>query len=118
MQQPLDLIFTALANPTRRAMLDRLSQGDATVTDLAHPFALSQPTISAHIKILEAAGLVTRGRQANMRPVRLDPAALAQAHVWIGRYERFWTDSLERLEIYTKSLEAKEPDHVSNPTSD
>ena len=104
MPEPLDLIFTALANPTRRAMLDRLTQGEATVTALAHPFALSQPTISSHIKILEAAGLVTRGRQANMRPVRLDAAALAQAHLWIGRYQQFWTDALERLETYAESL--------------
>lgn len=105
MPASLDLVFTALANPTRRAMLDRLAQGEATVGDLAEPFALSQPTISSHIKTLEAAGLVTRGRQANMRPVRLDAGALAQAYGWIGRYQQHWTERLDHLETFAKSLE-------------
>lgn len=115
MTESLDLIFTALANPTRRAMLDRLAQGDATVMDLAAPFSLSQPTISSHIKVLETAGLVTRGRHSNKRPVRLDPAALAQAHLWIGRYQQFWTDALERLEIYAKSLEQEDNTDANSP---
>jgi DNA-binding transcriptional ArsR family regulator len=118
MSEPLDLIFTALANPTRRAMLDRLTAGEATVNDLAAPFALSQPTISSHIKVLEAAGLVTRGRAANMRPVRLDPAALAQAHLWIGRYQQLWTERLATLETYAKSLEHQEKDDARNPKQD
>ena len=118
MQNALDLIFTALANPTRRAMLDHLALGDATVNDLARPFALSQPTISSHIKILEAAGLVTRGRRANMRPVKLGPAALVQAHLWIGRYQQFWTESLEQPETYAKSLEDEENRHARKPTRD
>jgi DNA-binding transcriptional ArsR family regulator len=118
MQDQLDLIFTALANPTRRAMLDRLSLGVATVTDLGAPFALSQPTISSHIKILEAAGLVTRGRTANMRPVQLDAAALAQAHLWIGRYAQFWTDALERLETYATSLEQQETEDERDRPND
>ena len=118
MEASLDLIFTALANPTRRAMLDRLALGEATVNDLAEPFALSQPTISSHIKMLEAAGLVTRGRHANMRPVRLDPAALAQAHLWIGRYQELWTESLRHLETYAKSLEKMEMENARDPTSD
>ena len=108
MSASLDRIFTALANPTRRAILDRLMAGEATVNDLTAPFALSQPTISSHIKILENAGLIRRSRQANFRPVQLDPAALKQVHHWLGTYERFWTESLEQLETYAKSLEEKD----------
>jgi len=104
----LDRVFAALANPTRRAMLDRLSRGEATVSDLAAPFALSQPTISAHLKILEAAGLVHRGRNANFRPVRLAAAPLAAAHGWIGSYAAFWAGGLERLEVYATTLRDEE----------
>ncbi|MCY1127593.1 metalloregulator ArsR/SmtB family transcription factor [Frigidibacter sp. RF13] len=111
----LDRIFTALANPTRRAILDRLSLGAATVNELVAPFALSQPTISSHLRILEQAGLVERGRQANFRPVRLAPHALADAHRWIGRYEAFWAEGLERLEAYAKSLQEKEKTDGSDP---
>lgn len=104
----LDDVFAALASPTRRAMLDRLAQGEATVNELAEPFALSQPTISAHLKVLEQAGLVERGRQANTRPVRLATATLRDAHRWIGGFERFWAESLDRLEAYAKSLQEKD----------
>ncbi len=104
----LDHVFAALANPTRRAMLDRLGQGEATVNELAAPFALSQPTISAHLRVLEAAGLVVRRRQANTRPVRLASTAMADAHRWLGGFEQHWTDSLERLEAYAKTLQDKD----------
>lgn len=104
----LDQVFTALANPTRRAMLDRLARGEATVNELAAPFALSQPTISSHLKVLEEAGLVTRGRSANTRPVRLAPAAMAEAYRWIGAYETFWNQALGRLEAYARDLQDRE----------
>ncbi len=118
MSDSLDLIFTALANPTRRAILDRLTAGEATVNDLAAPFALSQPTISSHIKILESAGLIRRSRHANFRPVQLNPAALKQVHHWLGNYEQFWTDSLEQLETYAKSLEEKQKADGTDPEKD
>ena len=105
---PLDQVFAALANPTRRAMLLQLGKGEATVNELGQPFALSQPTISSHLRILEEAGLVTRGRAANTRPVRLAATAMAEAHRWLGGFEQHWTDSLERLEAYAKSLQDKE----------
>jgi DNA-binding transcriptional ArsR family regulator len=104
----LDRIFAALANPTRRAMLDQLCRAEATVGELAAPFALSQPTISAHLRILEEAGLVQRGRKANTRPVRLAPEALETAHLWTGRYAEFWTQGLERLETYAKTLQEED----------
>lgn len=113
MHQSLDLIFTALANPTRRAMLDQLIAGEATVGALAAPFALSQPTISAHLKILEAAGLVTRGRQANVRPVRLSPLALAAVGGWIDQYRQLWMDRLETLAAELQ--EQERPDAFDRP---
>jgi len=88
--QHLDRVFAALADPTRRAILARLAAGEATVNELVAPFALSQPTISKHLKVLEGAGLVSRGRSAQTRPVRLSAAPLAGAAQWIGGYRRFW----------------------------
>jgi DNA-binding transcriptional ArsR family regulator len=111
MLQPLDLIFSALANPTRRAILDRLITGDASVGDLAAPFALSQPTISSHLKILETAGLVTRGRVANVRPVRLQPAAMEAVDGWVGQYRALWEDRLERLETIAQDLQQKDAEN-------
>ena len=108
MQPSLDLIFSALANPTRRAMLDHLIAGEASVGDLAAPFALSQPTISAHLKILETAGLVTRGRQANVRPVRLHPGTMAQLDGWIGPYRALWEHRLDQLESVATDLRKKD----------
>ena len=111
MQPSLDAIFAALANPTRRAILDRLTAGEASVNDLAAPFALSQPTISSHLKILEAAGLVTRSRHANLRPVRLQPAAMAAIEGWIGPYRALWQQRLDQLETCATDLHRKDIDH-------
>ena len=105
--QQMDLVFGALADPTRRAILARLAEGEATVNELVAPFALSQPTISKHLKVLEGAGLVSRGRNAQFRPVRLNAKPLAEAARWIGDYRRFWEESLDQLEAYVKDLQAK-----------
>jgi DNA-binding transcriptional ArsR family regulator len=104
----LGAVFAALANPTRRAMLERLSTGQASVTELAAPFDLSQPTISSHLSILESAGLVRRGRVANFRPAILMPVPLQQAHHWTGGFERCWAEGLERLETVARILEKEE----------
>lgn len=105
--QQLDLVFGALADPTRRAILARLAEKEATVNELVEPFRLAQPTISKHIKVLEAAGLVSRGREAQFRPVKLNPGPLKEASMWIGNYQRFWEESLEQLDTYVKELIAK-----------
>lgn len=103
----MDLVFGALADPTRRAILARLADGEATVNELVAPFGLAQPTISKHLKVLEGAGLVSRGRNAQFRPVRLNAKPLADAARWIGDYRRFWDESLDQLEVYVKGLQAK-----------
>lgn len=105
---PLDRVFAALADPTRRAILARLAQGEATVNELVEPFGFSQPTISKHLKVLESAGLVARGRSAQFRPVRLNAGPLAAAAEWLGSYEEFWTESLDRLESYVKVMQRTE----------
>lgn len=94
----LDATFAALADPTRRAILARLSQGDASVKELAEPFAMSQPAISKHLKVLERAGLVERGRDAQRRPCRLVAGPMRAATEWLGGYERFWNESYDRLD--------------------
>lgn len=109
--QQLDLVFAALADPTRRAILARLAQGEATVNDLVKPFDLAQPTISKHLKVLEGAGLVSRGRSAQFRPVRLEASPLAGVDQWIGGYRQFWVQSHDRLEAYVKTLQAEETSH-------
>lgn len=106
--EQLDRVFTALADPTRRAILERLTKGDATVSELVAPFDMSQPAISKHLKVLEKAGLVTRGRDAQFRPVRLNAAPLAPAAAWLGDYQRFWDESLDRLDAYVRELAEKE----------
>ena len=111
--EQLDLVFAALADPTRRAILARLATGEATVNELVAPSDLSQPTISKHLKVLERAGLVSRGREAQFRPVRLEAAPLAGAAQWLGDYRRFWAESLDRLDVYVKELKRKERRHVS-----
>lgn len=110
--QHLDLVFSALADPTRRAILARLARGEATVNDLVEPFELSQPTISKHLKVLEGAGLVSRGREAQFRPVRLNAAPLADAAEWIGDYRRFWEANFDRLEAYVDEMKRKEKSNV------
>jgi len=104
----LSRTFAALADPTRRAMLARLSQGEATVGQLAEPFDLTFAAISKHLAVLEAAGLVSRGRDARYRPARLDAAPLAAASRWIGDYEQFWKDSLGALDSYLTRLQEGE----------
>jgi len=111
--QQLDLVFAALADSTRRAILARLAAGEATVNELVSPSDLSQPTISKHLKVLERAGLVSRGRDAQFRPVRLEAAPLAGAAQWLGDYRRFWAESLDRLDTYVKELKRKEGRRVS-----
>lgn len=106
--EQLDRVFGALADPTRRAILARLADGTATVNELVEPFHLSQPTISKHLKVLENAGLVVRGREAQYRPVRLNPAPLERASRWIGEYRRCWEESLDQLEVFVKDLQRKE----------
>src|SRR5688572_13063956 len=106
--EQLDLVFSALADPTRRAILARLASGEATVGELVAPFELSQPTISKHLKVLERAGLVSRGREAQTRPVRLNAAPLASAAGWLGHYEQFWETSFDRLGEYVQEMKRKE----------
>lgn len=99
MKRQLDHIFGALADGTRRAILARLVQGAATVNELVEPFDLKQPTISKHLQVLERAGLVSRSRAAQFRPVVLNPAPLADADKWLGTYRQLWEDSFDRLEV-------------------
>ena len=106
--QRLDSTFAALADPTRRAILARLASGEASVMELAKPFAMSQPAISKHLKVLERAGLIARGRDAQRRPCRLEPRRLKQAADWIGTYRQFWEASYNRLDDYLQQLQQKE----------
>jgi DNA-binding transcriptional ArsR family regulator len=97
--QTLDATFSALADPTRRAILARLATGDASIGELAEPFAMSQPAISKHVKVLERAGLVSRGRDAQRRPVRLEAQPLAEATGWLERYREIWEANYRRLDV-------------------
>src|SRR5215216_1962299 len=106
--QQLDRVFGALADPTRRAILARLADGEATVNELVALSSSSQPTISNHLKVLERAGLVSRGRTAQFRPVRLNAAPLAGAAQWLGNYRGFWEESLDQLDAYVKDLQREE----------
>jgi len=105
----LDTVFAALADPTRRAILARLASGEASVTELAQPFAMSQPAISKHLKVLERAGLVSRGRDAQRRPRRLEPNRLREASNWLERYRRLWEGNYQRLDALLEQLKAKGP---------
>lgn len=100
----LTSVFAALAHPARRAMLDRLSTGSHTVTELARPFRMAQPTVSKHLKVLERAGLVTRSKDAQWRPRALAAAPLKQATAYLEKYRRLWDDRLDRMERYLKTL--------------
>jgi DNA-binding transcriptional ArsR family regulator len=104
----LSTTFAALADPTRRAILARLVSGETSVTELAEPFAMSLPAVSKHLKVLERAGLIARGREAQWRPCRIEPGALKQVDDWLERYRRFWDESLDRLDNYLIELQAKE----------
>jgi DNA-binding transcriptional ArsR family regulator len=104
----LDATFAALADPTRRAILARLTSGEASVAELAEPFAMSQPAISKHLKVLERAGLISRGRDAQRRPRRLEAQPLAEATHWLERYRRFWERRFQRLDALLDALKTKE----------
>ena len=102
----LDATFAALADPTRRAILSRLAQGDASVNELAEPFAMSQPAISKHLKVLEGAGLISRGKDGQRRPCRIEGAPLAEANGWIERYRAIWEGNFRRLDALLGELKA------------
>jgi DNA-binding transcriptional ArsR family regulator len=103
----LSATFSALADPTRRAILARLAKGEASVSDLAAPFEMSLPAVSKHLKVLERAGLISRSRTAQWRPCKLEPAALRGVDAWLGDYRRFWSESFDRLDDYLLELKAK-----------
>jgi DNA-binding transcriptional ArsR family regulator len=108
----LSTTFAALADPTRRAILARLSSGEASVTELAEPHDMSLPAISKHLKVLERAGLIVRSRDAQWRPCRLEGARLKEASEWIDHYRKFWEDSFDRLDAYLRELKKKEKKDV------
>jgi len=120
MQQsdPLSTTFAALADPTRRAILARLASGEASVKDLSAPFEMSQPAISKHLRVLERAGLIERGRQAQWRPRRLRAGPLRDINDWVGQYRRHWEESLERLDAYLREVQDKEQEHGNNDDRD
>lgn len=107
---PLTATFAALADPTRRAILDRLSKGEATVLELAEPFEISLPAISRHLKVLEQAGLISRGREAQWRPCRIETQALERVDGWVGRYRKLWDGRFERMDRYISTLTKGTPD--------
>jgi DNA-binding transcriptional ArsR family regulator len=108
MPDALSATFSALADPTRRAILARLARGETAVTELARPFDMSLPAVSKHLKVLERAGLIARGREAQWRPCRIEPKALKTIDDWLEGYRRFWEERLDRLENYLRELQAKE----------
>jgi DNA-binding transcriptional ArsR family regulator len=112
--EPLNATFAALADPTRRAILARLASGEASVNQLAEPFSISQPAISKHLKILERAGLISGGRDAQRRPRRLEPAPLQEANQWLERYREFWEASFERLDALLVEMQNTTPKSKTN----
>jgi DNA-binding transcriptional ArsR family regulator len=112
---PLSATFAALADPTRRAILARLAQGEATVTELASPFEVSLPAISKHLKVLQKAGLIEQGRQAQWRPCRLRPERLHDVADWIGQYRRHWEASFDRLDDYLREIQTQEKNDDPRP---
>src|SRR5438477_9981915 len=108
MSDTLSVTLSALADPTRRAILARLARGETTVNEIAKPFDISLPAVSRHLKVLEAAGLISRGREAQWRPCRLEPRALKAVDNWLSRYRRFWTESFDKMDAYLAELKAKE----------
>lgn len=113
-QTSIDLTFAALGDPTRRAIVERLAAGEATVLELAAPFSISLPAISRHLKVLEGAGLITRGRDAQRRPCRLRPEALEQVTAWAEHTRRAWEDRFDRLGDYLQELQAAKNDDNQN----
>ena len=111
MADQLSSTFAALADPTRRAILARLALGETSVTELAEPFEMSMPAVSKHLKVLEKAGLIARGREAQWRPCRLKAAPLKSVASWVDGYRKFWEESFDRLEAYLKDIQASQ----SNP---
>ena len=110
----LSMTLSALADPTRRAILARLARGEASVKELAEPFAMSLPAVSKHLKVLEKAGLISRGREAQWRPCRLEGEPLRDLADWLENYRRFWDVSLDRLDVYLKKLQQGDPDGPRN----
>ncbi|MFD0199605.1 MULTISPECIES: ArsR/SmtB family transcription factor [Saccharothrix] len=108
---PLSITFAALADPTRRAILARLAEGAATVKELSEPFAMSGPAVSKHLRVLERAGLITRGRDAQWRPCTLDATPLREVTEWADGFRRFWDDSYRRLDTYLERMKEQEDDH-------
>src|SRR5882672_305395 len=108
----LDATFAALADPTRRAILARLANGDASVTELAEPFAMTQPAISKHLKVLERAGLISRSRDAQRRPRRLEAKPLQEANEWLEKYRRIWETNFQRLDALLEEMKTKEKKHA------
>jgi len=111
---PIDVTFAALGDPTRRAIVERLASGDATVLELAAPFDISLPAISRHLKVLEEAGLISRGRDAQRRPCRLRPEALEQVTAWAEHTRRAWEERFERLDELLRNLQAQENDETKD----
>jgi DNA-binding transcriptional ArsR family regulator len=107
----LSVTFAALADPTRRAILARLASGECSVTELAEPFEMSMPAVSKHLRVLERAGLIARGREAQWRPCRIEAAPLKEVADWTERYRAFWEERFDRLELYLQELQAKEKKH-------
>ena len=105
---PLSTTFAALANPTRRAILARLADGPATVKELSAPFSISGPAVSKHLRVLEGAGLIERGREAQWRPARLEAAPLKEVSEWANGFRRFWDESFERLDEYLREMKGRE----------
>jgi len=108
MHDSISSTFSALADPTRRAILARLALGETSVTELAEPFEMSMPAVSKHLRVLETAGLITRGREAQWRPCKLKPEPLREAAAWLDEYREFWEQSFDRLGEYLKKLQAEE----------
>jgi DNA-binding transcriptional ArsR family regulator len=114
----LSTTLSALADPTRRAILARLITGEVSVTQLAEPFEMSLPAVSKHLKVLERAGLIARGREAQWRPCRITAAPLKEVDEWMEHYRRFWTESLDRLDVYLRDIQKKEKKHVRKQRRD
>ena len=114
MDDQLSITFAALADPTRRAILERLAGGETSVSELAEPFDISLPAISKHLKVLERAGLIARSRDAQWRPCRLDAGPLKEVADWVSEYKKFWEESFDRLDEYLREIQKKEKRHARN----